>query len=136
MSQANVDYVLKHNPEINPENVEVCPNSIDIEDMRVDDVTRVQIRDKYRIPQRKKILVYGGNLGKPQGIDFLISCLKSQMQRDDIFFLIIGDGTEYSKIEKFIKTENPQNTKLMKRLPKEDYDKMIAACDIGMIFLD
>ena len=26
--------------------------------------------------------------------------------------------------------------KLMKSLPKEDYDRMIAACDVGMIFLD
>ena len=24
----------------------------------------------------------------------------------------------------------------MKRLPKEDYDRMVAACDVGMIFLD
>lgn len=24
----------------------------------------------------------------------------------------------------------------MKRLPKEDYDKMVGACDVGMIFLD
>lgn len=136
MSQANVNYVIKHNPEVDPKNVEVCPNSIDIVDMRADDVTRAQIRDKYGIPQRKKVLVYGGNLGKPQGIDFLIDCLKKKMQRDDIFYLIVGDGTEYSKIEKFLKTEKPQNVKLMKRLPKEDYDKMIAACDIGMIFLD
>jgi hypothetical protein len=26
--------------------------------------------------------------------------------------------------------------KLMKKLPKEDYDRMVAACDVGMIFLD
>ena len=25
---------------------------------------------------------------------------------------------------------------LMKRLPKEDYDTMVGACDIGMLFLD
>ncbi|EKC47374.1 hypothetical protein OBE_15744, partial [human gut metagenome] len=24
----------------------------------------------------------------------------------------------------------------MRRLPKEDYDIMVAACDVGMIFLD
>ena len=24
----------------------------------------------------------------------------------------------------------------MKRLPKEDYDRMVAACDVGLIFLD
>ena len=32
MSQANVDYVVKHNPEIDPSIVEVCPNSIDAVD--------------------------------------------------------------------------------------------------------
>ena len=26
--------------------------------------------------------------------------------------------------------------KLMQRLPKEDYDRLVAACDVGMIFLD
>ena len=26
--------------------------------------------------------------------------------------------------------------KLMKELPKEEYDQMIASCDVGMIFLD
>ena len=30
MSQANVDYVLKQNPEIDPGRVEVCPNSIEV----------------------------------------------------------------------------------------------------------
>ena len=29
-----------------------------------------------------------------------------------------------------------KNLKLMKRLPKEDYDTMVGACDIGLIFLD
>ena len=26
--------------------------------------------------------------------------------------------------------------KLLQKLPKEDYDRMVAACDVGMIFLD
>ena len=66
----------------------------------------------------------------------MIKCLKSQMKRDDVFFLIVGAGTEYKKIEEFIEKEKPSNVKLMERLPKEDYDKMVGACDIGMIFLD
>ena len=36
MSQANVDYVLKHNSEIAPKNVEICPNSIEVTDKSVD----------------------------------------------------------------------------------------------------
>lgn len=136
MSEANVKYVLEHNPEINPDIVEVCPNSVEIIDKSIDLSQRNDIRNKYNIPLDKKIFIYGGNLGKPQGIDFLISCLESQRDNEDIYFLIVGDGTEYSKLEEFINTSKPANVKLMKRLPKEDYDTMVAACDVGMIFLD
>ena len=136
MSQANVDYVLKHNPEINPEKVEICPNSVEVIDMSVDEKTRNEIRRKYDIPLDKKVFVYGGNLGKPQGIDFMIECLKSQEKNEDIYFLIVGDGTEFGKIEAYVNKDRPSNVRLMKRLPKEDYDKMVGACDVGMIFLD
>lgn len=136
MSQANVDYVIENNPEINPEVVGICPNSVEVIDMSIDEKTRTEIRNKYGIPFNKKVFVYGGNLGKPQGIEFMIECLKSQEENEEVFFLIVGDGTEYGKIEKYIDSEKPVNVKLMKRLPKEDYDKMVAACDVGMIFLD
>jgi glycosyltransferase involved in cell wall biosynthesis len=136
MSQANVDYVIKHNPEVDPSIVEVCPNSVEPIDMSVDEETRVEIRKKYGIPVNKKVFVYGGNLGKPQGIDFLIKCLESQKNNEKAYFLIVGDGTEFSKLENYVKSANQKNLKLMKRLPKEDYDTMVGACDVGMIFLD
>ena len=52
------------------------------------------------------------------------------------YFLIIGDGTEYGKLDEYFNETKPINMKLMRRLPKEDFDRMIAACDVGMIFLD
>ena len=136
MSQANVDYVLAHNPEIDPSKVEICPNSIEIQDMTITAEERTAIREKYGIPQDKKVFVYGGNLGRPQGIPFIIECLKTQETNDEAYFLIVGDGTEYGKLEAYFNEANPTNMKLMKRLPKEDYDRMVAACDVGMIFLD
>lgn len=136
MSPANMEYVIQHNPEVNPNIVEICPNCIEVLDMSVDERTREEIRKKYNIPLDKKVFVYGGNLGKPQGIDFMIKCFRSQEKNDKVFFLIVGDGTEFGKIEAYVNTDKPSNVKLMKRLPKEDYDKMVGACDIGMIFLD
>ena len=136
MSQANVDYVIKHNPEVDPLIVEVCPNSIDVIDKSVDVETRTQIREKYGIPQNKKVFVYGGNLGKPQGIPFLIECLRKCEDLLDAYFLIVGDGTEYHLINEYVEQKKPSNVKLMKRLPKEDYDTMVGACDVGLIFLD
>ncbi len=136
MSQANVDYVLKHNPEIPAEKVEVCPNSIEIQDMSISREEREEIRNKYDIPLDKKVFIYGGNLGRPQGIPFLIECLKAEKENKNSYFLVVGDGTEFRKLEAFFNEEQPENMKLMKRLPKEDYDRMVAACDVGMIFLD
>lgn len=136
MSKANVNFVIKHNPEIDSEKVEICPNSVEVMDNSVDQKTRQELRKKYGIPQDKIVFVYGGNLGRPQGIPFIIDCLRSQVNQKDVFFLIVGAGTEYRKIEEFVEKEKPSNVKLMKRLPKEDYDKMVGACDIGMIFLD
>ena len=136
MSKANVDYVLKHNPEVDPTIIEVCPNSFDVIDKSVDAETRKAIREKYGIPLDKKVFVYGGNLGKPQGVPFLIECLKKCESITDAYFLIVGDGTEYGVLENYVGTEKPKNVKLMKRLPKEDYDTMVGACDVGLIFLD
>jgi glycosyltransferase involved in cell wall biosynthesis len=136
MSQANVDYVIKHNPEVNPEIVEVCPNSFDVIDKSVDEETRVKIREKYGIPLDKKVFIYGGNLGKPQGIPFLIECLRKCEGIENAYFLIVGDGTEYGVLENYVETEKPENVKLMKRLPKDDYDTMVGACDVGLLFLD
>ena len=63
MSPANVRYVLKENPEIPPERVEVAPNSYEIQEMvKLTDEQRVAIRQKYNLPIGCPILVYGGNL--------------------------------------------------------------------------
>jgi len=136
MSQANVDYVLKHNPEISGDKVEVCPNCIEPRDLRLSDDEKKKMREKYDIPLNKKVFVYGGNLGKPQGIPFIIECLKKMENHPDAYFLVVGDGTEYGKLESYFKESKPQNIKLMQLLPKDDYDRMIATCDVGLIFLD
>ena len=136
MSQANVDYVIKHNPEVNPEKVEVCPNSIEVEDKSVDGNKKKKIREKYEIPLDKKVFIYGGNLGKPQGIPFLVECLKKCEDIEDAFFIIVGDGTEYAVLDNYVETEKPKNVKLMRSLPRDDYEMMVGACDVGLLFLD
>ncbi len=136
MSQANVEYIIAHNLEIPAGKVGLCPNSIEVRDLSIDEQERIQIREKYGLPLDKKIFVYGGNLGKPQGIPFLIDCLKTQLENSKVFFLIVGGGTEYVKLKMFFNEIAPENMRLMHSVPKEDYDRMIAACDVGMVFLD
>lgn len=137
MSPANVRYVVEHNPEVNPEKVELAPNSYErIEQEQMHDHECHAIREKYHLPSGCPIFIYGGNLGKPQGIPFLTKCLNANANRGDCHFVVIGDGTEYGKIETWYKTKQPKSISVFKSLPKEDYDQMVRACDVGLIFLD
>lgn len=145
MSEANVEYLLKNNSWVDRTRVEICPNTINARDMSVDSTTKNTIRAKYDIPADRVVFVYGGNLGKPQGIPFLIECLKllnsyhQADQNDPInkaYILIIGSGTEYNSIKQYIDSEKTSNIRLMSSLPGSDYNAMVGACDVGMLFLD
>lgn len=134
MSPANVEYVLKHNSWIAHNKIEENPNSIDPIEIDYSVSDKERIRKRFEIPLNKKVFVYGGNLGKPQGLDFLLSIIIS-CTRDDVFFLIVGTGTQFVKIETWLKKNIVKNTKLLKGLPKKDYDNLLGVCDVGMIFL-
>ncbi len=136
MSPANVRYLLDHNPWLDKSKVGLCPNCIEVQDFVLNKEEINIMREKYGIPKDKRVYVYGGNLGKPQGVPFIIECLKTQMNNDDAYFLIVGDGAEYSALERFFNENKCENMRLMKTMPKDDYDRMTAACDVGLIFLD
>ena len=86
------------------------------------------------IPVDKTIFIYGGNLGKPQGIDFLLEVVTANEKRDNSYIIIVGNGTEYPKIEKWFSENNPKNAKLLSALPKDKYDNLIRAAHVGLIF--
>lgn len=135
MSAANVQYVLKHNPEVNPEIVEIAPNSYDIPKV-VNHVDEMEIRLKYDLPTDKPIFIYGGNMGKPQGIPFLIECMNAVKDRNDCHFVVVGDGTEYPKLDAWVQAVQPKAVSVFRKLPKADYDALASACNVGLIFLD
>ena len=159
MSPANVRYVIEHNPEVDPAKVEVAPNSIEApcppkgenfenesEDDKVlrENNERYHIRKKYDLPLDKPVFIYGGNLGKPQGIPFLVECLEANAHREDCHFVVVGNGTEFprlkewygSLLEKSQKNLNQNlSITLMEGLPKEEYDQLVRSCDVGLIFL-
>lgn len=136
MSNANVEFLIKHNPSISNENVEVCPNSIEPIEVDISEQEKKQIREKYNIPIDKTVFIYGGNLGKPQGINFLIDCIRANEGNEQSYFLIVGSGTEYRKLENYFDKEKPKNAQLLSQLPKNDYEVLANSCDVGLIFLD
>lgn len=136
MSPANVEYVRKHNSEITEECVSVCANSIEPKFIKITDDEKKAIRERYNLPNDKLIFVYGGNLGKPQDVPFIIRCLDACKDKEDAFFLIVGSGTDYYLLAEYVRVERPKHVRISVSLQKKEYDKMIASCDVGLIFLD
>lgn len=91
---------------------------------------------KYGLPVDKPIFIYGGNLGKPQGMNFLVKCLDGNKEREDCYFVVVGSGTDYNVVSEWYENNKAKNVKLMSFLPKEDYDILVQSCDVGLIFLD
>ena len=136
MSPANVQYLLHHNPSVFHGKVELCPNSISCSKVETTEEEKKRIREKYALPVDRIIMVYGGNLGKPQGIPYMMDCLMQQKGNQGIFFLIVGDGTEFDYIKKKLQNNELNNVKLLQSLKKEDYETVVASCDVGLLFLD
>ena len=136
LDNESTKFILKHNSFLPIKKVETCPNSINIKQIFVDDEEKKFLKEKYNLPLNKIIFAYTGNFGVPQGVPFIINCLKKLQNNNNVFFLFVGDGTEYHLLEEFVNTNHPRNICLMKRIPSKDFDKLIYCCDVGLISLD
>lgn len=137
MSPANCEYVKKHNLSVDPSKVELCPNAVmPIEIPELTDSERNELLSKLAIPTDKTLFIYGGNLGKPQGIDFLLKVVEANEKNDNSHIVIVGSGTEYPRIARWFEENRPVNATLLSALPKNEYDQLIRACHVGLIFLD
>lgn len=137
MSPANVAYLKKHHPALeHTALIEENPNSIEPLTIKRDPAAITKIRQKHNIPLDRVVFIYGGNLGKPQGVDFMLQAIEACKSVSKAYFLVIGSGTEYNTIQHWFDTQKPKHAQLLEGLPKTEYDNLLKACDVGMIFLD
>ena len=133
MSEENKKYILKHNPGLNEAKVEVNPNSIYLQEDKNALFDSNKILDI--IPQNKTIFLYGGNLGKPQGINFLLDIIIASNNNSNAFFIIVGSGTEAVKIIKWFDERKPNNALFIKQLNQKEYEILLRHCHVGLVFL-
>ncbi len=135
MSYGNIEYIKKHNKFIREDKLELFPNTIKISE-EVRNKEDFNIRKFFNIPQNATIAIYGGNFGKPQGVDFIIDVLNEYKNRKDVFFIFSGKGTEKEKIFNYVKNKKIKNVVTIDYMQKKEYDKLLDNVDIGLIFLD
>lgn len=135
MSEGNRQYLLRHNLEVNQDKVELFPNTKKIID-RVEEVTEYTAREKYNIPLGSTVFLFGGNMGKPQGTPVLCEAINRLKGRKDIFFLLIGRGTERENIRKYLEENRCSNALQIDNLPRDEYERVLRESDVGLVLLD
>lgn len=132
MSLANVKYLNRVRPELSGK-TEVNSNSIDVQ--YIDNKTAAE-RIHFSIPEDATLFIYGGNLGRPQGIEFFMDVLQYHRKKTEIFFLIVGAGTEFLNLKNFIKHNKITNVLLLDAVHPDEFEAIVAMSDVGLIFLD
>jgi glycosyltransferase involved in cell wall biosynthesis len=133
MSEYNKKYILEHNSWINEKKIEVNPNSIYLDDNENNSNKITEIINF--IPKNKVIFVYGGNLGKPQGLNFLLEIIEDSIQNSDAYFIIVGSGTESKGIFDWFSINKPSNALLINHLSHQKYNELLQYCHVGLVFL-
>ena len=132
MSQGNIKYVSRHN-NIDEDKLEILYNWKKIGYDTNNDA--VDYKKKYGL-ENKFVAIFGGNIGLPQELEFLLELAGEYKNRDDIVFLILGEGTEKRKMINIIKDEKLSNVVIRDNIRRDDYQNLIKQCDIGLINLN
>lgn len=137
MSPGNKKYIIDNNPYLDKEKIEIFPNTVKIKKYGKESAKqRKTIREKYNLGLDDVVAVFGGNFGVPQGLDFFMKVLYEYRNNKKVKFLLIGRGNEKEKVFNYIEENELKNVIKMDYIPREDYEKLLNTCDIGLIFLD
>lgn len=133
MSPGNIEYVKKHNPDQDPSKLHLLPNWTPLKpNLEQSEINR--IKDQYGLTD-KFIVMFGGNIGRPQKMENIVALAKSCAAMKDIFFLIIGGGNEKENLNRMILKEKLDNIKVKDYLTREEYFKVLQIADVGLISL-
>ncbi|PKM49067.1 MAG: glycosyltransferase WbuB [Firmicutes bacterium HGW-Firmicutes-7] len=132
MSKGNIQYVLDHN-DIDENKLEVLYNWGKV--FYNSEVIAVDYKKKYGL-ENKFVAVFGGNIGLPQELEFLLELAKEYKYRSDVVFFIIGKGAQKEKIVNLIDYHKLSNVIIKDYIPRDEYRNLLKQCDIGLINLN
>lgn len=132
MTEGNARFLFDNFPAVKQERVEILPLWAKIK--YVEPIDRVAIRAKYDLPPTGFIAVYGGAMSIVQELENILD-LAALYSGDQVTFLFIGKGTEKDSLEASVSRRGLRNVKFINYVPREEYQHVVQACDVGLISL-
>ena len=134
MSKGNLEYMKIRDKNIKLDKYFILKNWAQIKEKSI--FNKKFIREKYGYTESDFIAIFGGNMGKPQKLENILDLAKKFLIDKTIKFLFVGKGTERNLLENKVKNEKISNVKFLDYIPREDYELVTAACDLGLVSLD
>jgi len=134
MSQGNVNYVKNHYNFIAEKQLSLFPLWSKIKEKAI--VSKDEMRKKYGFEIDDFILVFGGNMGKPQNLQNVLKLAFEVKDFQQIKFLFVGRGMEVNNLKKLRESMNLDSVIFKDFIPRDDYEKLLSSCDVGIVSLD
>jgi O26-antigen biosynthesis N-acetyl-L-fucosamine transferase len=83
----------------------------------------------------KTIFFYGGTFGEAQDMDSILRLAFALREEESVFFLLVGAGTQLSRMENRIAADRLSNIRILPSLDQMDYLALVSEIDVGMISL-
>lgn len=90
-------------------------------------LTKLGLQDKF-------VLLFAGNLGRLQALEYWIQCA-THCQNTNIHFLFIGNGAYQKHLSQQIKELSLDNITLLDSMPRYEQNIFLNACDVGLVSL-
>jgi colanic acid biosynthesis glycosyl transferase WcaI len=125
---------LIHEYRLPPEKIEVIPIGFD--------PTKVRPMGRCSKFRRENglegfVVLYAGNFGRYHNFDTILDAAKHlQSGRDDIQFVLVGNGAQRAHIVQRVEAEALTNVKLCGFVPEEDFADMLASADLFLVTLE
>ena len=87
--------------------------------------------NKFELDREKFYAIYAGNIGKMQNVEIVVNAAKELQNREDIHFLIIGDGARRDAIENMARGLN--NITMLPMQPRELAVHIYSAAGVNII---
>lgn len=94
------------------------------------------VRERYSLNEDDFILVFGGNMGKPQKLENILMLAERTCAHTNIKYLFVGKGTECENLMLLANRMKLSNVIFIPHVPRYDYEYLLKACDIGIVSLD
>ncbi len=133
MSQGNINFLIQHNPKVNKEKLHILRNWG--KPLNRELIDKDIIRAKYGFDAKDFLIIFGGNMGKPQGLEFLLKLANRTLEYKDVKFVLVGKGNEKAKLEEIKRKKNLNNVFFIDYIPRDEYEDFVSACDLGVVSL-